>query len=374
MKKVTLRPLAVIDLSLRYARRMEGNKIIHYRVSMPTVISSLLNVPGASPLKEVQDYIRSQEGDDIEFEVIDHRRPKFDNKDGGALAVEDVSDKVLKNHPKILKELKKYKSDTLIHQFLRYENKFYQYKDLASYWINKNVIRYLNIAYNKLFNIPYTDFVYPIKSDREIRMMAEGPVKYLETLVKAQRTIVPVTYLAYMYEEVDEQKAFDALASDLKILSDNGLILGHLCMPSTLEMADNIGFGIPIKALFCYVVADTDRLMRHVLRKNPLEFPPGYKIYKDIGVMGEMYEGECANPISGFDPASKYEIETVYIDPVYEKNHQAVLDAYTDSLDHVNKVAKTVKEGLKNSTVESESCVTEPNKVMVNVKITKNSN
>lgn len=317
-EKIKLYPLATIDLNLRYARRLEGNKIRHYRVSMLGILS------GISAQDMILKYLKDKEG----VEAIIVQQPSQQTSSSvSVLKIEDVTDKVLKGLAKVKKQLS-LKTTSLLHEWVEYKSSWDRYRDLFDHYFYK--------------------YTYPVVCRLLFKPLPlwYGIAKTADVYVGKRRgfhRIDQVRFLIYGYEEPDEQLAFVKLRNDLKNLSDKGLILRSLCMPSTLELADTIGSGNKMKCVFCYVAVDTKKLYE-LTGKDPLSYPP-VKL-DDIGIH-ETDEGET-NWLD-MDPRYKYQIEEVEIPFCdVEANHAAVVKSYEDSVETVNEIAKKAKKNLSN--------------------------
>lgn len=316
--KVVLRPLAVTDLSLRYARRLEGNKIIHYRISS---IPAIIGVPGFDAFSLVKEHILEFEPS-AQVELAD----SFKISEG---LCGDVSAQVLT--PQIKADLEKRK-------------------------VNAQLLQYLEIPNGPGFFQKIAHFV-----SRFPRLKKYIPSKYL------QRRVSPASYLSYTYEQPDEAKAFEALRQDLQILSDRGLILGHLVMPSTIFLADTVGSGVLTKAVFCFLFVDQHKLMTQLGLDSLVNMPR--LPLREIGVKSENFEGSLGQHIVG----QNYEIEEVRVDlGTSDANRKAYEQNYLANRHIVNDVANRQRDSLKDHVVQSESTYdSDERKVYVNIKVSK---
>lgn len=322
-KQVQLIPLAVTDLSVKYARPLGNNKILHYRVS---AISHIAGLAG-DPFKAVAEYIHTNEG--LEAVLVENNNPSK----GGVLQAEDMTEAVLKGMPQIRKALQKRRVNGSIYQYtepmsfadIQNEPKSYITRDGVSHK-HKPTSRFL-VGLNILAHKLGLENLIP---------------RRFQTLV---RRVTPVTYLTYCYEAPDEQVAIDTLRQDLRTLHERGLIMGHLSMPSSMTLADTVGAGVPRKVLFCFVVLNQTELLRQV-NKNPLEV--SRKPYTEfLGIKGEAFEGELAVNLT----PGRYEIEQVDVNPAdqltSDKIRQAVLLNYLENVPVVNEVAESQRQLIK---------------------------
>jgi hypothetical protein len=315
--KIVLRPLAVTDLSLRYARRLEGNKIIHYRISS---IPAIIGVPGFDAFSLVKEHILEFEPD-AEIELAD----SIKNPEG---LFGDASHILT---PQIRAELEKRK-------------------------MNCQLMQYLEIPNGPGFLQKVAHFASRFES-----LKRYIPSKYL------QRRVSPASYLSYTYEQPDEAKAFEAMRQDLQTLSDRGLIMGHLVLPSTIYLADTVGSGVATKAVFCFLFVDQHKLMTQLGLTSLVDMPR--LPLREIGVRSENFEGSLGQHISN---GQAYEIEEVGVNlGTTEANRKAYEQNYLANRHIVNDVANHQRAALKDHVVQTESANTDDRKVHVNIKISK---
>lgn len=315
--KIVLRPLAVTDLSLRYARRLEGNKIVHYRISS---IPAIIGVPGFDAFSLVKEHILSFEPD-AQVELAD----SFKMPEG---LCGDVSAQVLTPH-------------------LRAE--------LENRKVNAHLMQYLEIPDGPGFLQKVAHYASRIGLKKYV------PSRYL------QRRVSPASYLSYTYEETDEAEAFAALRRDLQILADRGLILGHLAIPSTMYLADTVGSGVLTKAVFCFPFVDQHKLMTQLGLDSFVNMP---KLpLREIGVKSENYEGGLGQHISN---GQSYEIEEVRVDlGTSESNRKAYEQNYLENREYVNDAASRQREAMDETTVSVESFAGDDRKVHIVTKFSK---
>lgn len=329
-EKVELIPLAITDLSIKYARRLEGNKILHYRVSSIALLSGF----AGDPFKTVSEYIFKNEG--LEAVLVQNA-----NQSKGALEAHDLSNKVLADFPSIRRALSQKRVTSQLYQY----NKLMTFADRARQ-STTHVDRQGNIHQVKRTS----RFLIGLNllADK-LGLLSLIPSKYSTYI----RQVVPVTYLTYSYEETDEVKAIHAMQEDLQRLHQRGLIMGHLSMPSTITMADTVGAGVARKVLFCFVVVDLNKLCAQ-LEKSPIDLPRK-PLTELLGVKGEAFEGELGYNLT----SGKYEIEIVDVNPrdqmTAERIQQAVQLNYLQNVDHVNDVARKMSSYINNSVIETSS-------------------
>lgn len=348
--KVELIPLAVVDLSFRYARHMGDKKIRHYKVS---AISALMGEL-VKPLDQVAEFIRKTEPD-AEISVRETRRYMKNDPDGSdsSMIIDDVTDKVCTR--KLRKQLLRKKVNGQI----------FQYEEPMS---PADARRFNSTPIVNKWGVE-TDELPPTYKLSIGDWLAYAAFKVgLGKLVPPKhkvRKVTACTYLSYRYDEGQEKEAYGVLYQDLKILSDRGLIQGHLTMPSTLSLADTVGSLRMPKVIFCFLFVDTNKLAEQ-LGKSLLDLPRNPTSL--IGVKGETLEGGIGPSISEM---VDYEIEEVEVSSeTPNKSRQAYLDNYVETRDAVNEVAKRANALREEVNVETEA-FTQDRQVHVNMKITK---
>lgn len=324
MSTVILRKLSQVWLNTTFARTMEDGSITHY--SVPYDYSS------NNPLKDVKDYImktESKEGSEIEF-VLEATASLVSPDTFGNVNTQDVSS-ILKHDPKVKKSLKKHKAQRLIHE-----------TDLMSK--KDRVINFLaRVANPKIVAINKVLIKIQKLSSEEL-MLGKG--RLLPTISHrfGLRKYNFVKYICIAFEAPDYLEAQDALLSDLRILQDNDLIMGHLSMPSLIALADTIGSGHQMCALFCFPIIDDAKLEKligkELLNANKL-------CLKHLGVLYENLEGGI-NYLNDIDYHQKYKIKTITVtDLSYDKIQEEVKVAFNESIPTVNKAAAMTRKLLK---------------------------
>lgn len=382
MKTIELRQVAITDLNIRYARSMGGNKIKHYVINMSSVL--LGKLANQAPLDMLKDHLVMEEGEPVEIKILPTsyggqfacEGTETEMAAGGTvLQVKDVENIILKDNPEIATALKQVHAKSQLYQYNenvepiknRYVNSVFSF-------INKYLISKINALLYKIQE-PKFDFGMDTDENNELKEKTVGKIqsflekralyqkaiskiKYIPHLPEQHyvRKVVPCSYLTVAFEEDDLQNAANSLLSDLKMLQQNGLIMGHLCMPRMIILADTIGSGKQQYALFCFLFVNTDKLMKLKNIESPLALPRKYLSL--IGVQNETFEGGI-NYLNGIDPSSKYEIEEVLISiggTTYDTSRQAVIDTYNAAKEYVNEEAKKASEALKKiKKVSSES-------------------
>lgn len=328
MSKIQLRPTAIVDLSLSYARHMGENKVRHYRVSAMNLMIGK-NV-GRSTQDIVREFIKKTEGEtDVEF--VEIPKPKEQHSDNLTLRIKSQTD-VLKNDKDIRKALEKKAIKSQLHQYKTYENTLDRYKDLVVYYYN-------HFTGDYLFPEPSKTLSAVRKFFRFFGFRPNNSYQF-----KYKHNIVPCTYLSVMFEEGEYEEAKKALLADLRVLQNHRLILGHLSMPSSIDLADTVGLGRNPTALFCFLFLDYEKL-HEVLGTTPMTIP--MLPLKPLGVKYESAEGSI-NYLNDVPFNKKYEIEVVEVtDFGMEEARQAHIDSFEASKEVVNDVASVMSEALK---------------------------
>jgi hypothetical protein len=360
---IELRPLAQVDLSLRFARQMGGNKIRHYVLSGLDAVQG--HILGKTPTEIVAEFIEKTEGEKVKFLPTS----TSGRNDGKLLNIVDAS-VMLDDYPKIKKALEKVKSNSVL----------YQYTDYPSF--GARILGVLAKPINALFSLI-----------NKRRLKAAGLYKienrfeYLDRLNEIKllpllhvghpiRRVEPAIFLSVTFEAPDLQRAQQALVDDLKLLSDKGLILGHLAMPSMMIMADQTGSGFNTFTLFCFPFLDSKKIPK-LLGISLAEFLQSPKSPCHVpGVKYATYEG-MTKYLDGVDPASKYDIETVHVQFGLTQDEllQAHSESYKESVRTVNEAARNAAELYRDSIVRnkrSENIANNTVEVKADI-ITKNS-
>jgi hypothetical protein len=334
MEKVILRPVAITDLNIRYARHMGGNKVRHYVLPALVVVKeSLIGDDGGKNF--LKHFIAETEGiTDVEFVEARHQaRHQAKTGQSAPLILEDVTDLVF-NQPgdsKVVRSLKKLSAKQLIVEYHWYSSIFGKLYD-----------KFIAFPWNRLlfrFNFWSTRF-------------AALDCKYQHKFHRVKSLTVAC--------KLDElHRAFEVLRQDLCTLNDLGLIEGHLAMPSVVELADTVGLGKNNVALFCFPVINEQRASK-LLKKQQFELP---NLYLELfNVISETPEGEIGY-LDGVDLKDKYDIEEVQVGSdtfgelllTSDEARDAHISSFENAKDWVNEVSSTQKKQLAKLEKESNS-------------------
>lgn len=344
---IELQPLAVSDLSFTYARKMEGNKIRHYKVTASDIVMSKFT--GKSCDDVVKEYILKEEGE--EATVLPYKNAVWPKEVGETIAsrnaafqMRDISKLLLENNPEIEKALRTVKVQSQLYQY-NVPGPWYEplWNTLASGY--NFLIAPINHLLAKLqgFKNPFEASAHrEMNDDGRGWHMTEDQGFFLPHMqqIGYARRVSPCSYLSISFEEDFLQEAVDNLLSDLKILHEKDLIMGHLTMPGIILLADTIGSGKSSYAIFCFLFVDQYKLCE-ITGKTFLDLPK--KPLELIGVKTEAFEGGLGGALSNV-----YEIEPIYVSSQdFESRRQAYIENYLENVEHVNKVAKKVSEGIE---------------------------
>lgn len=344
---IELRRLAVFDLSVVFARLMGGNKIRHYVIPGTSLI--MTKFTGQTPEDLVKEHIKIIEKCDEEVTFLPERTgtPFFQNaydSDSKTLQVKEVSTIILKNHKDIEFSLAQRAIKSVLHQYNHDATPFRsRFVSPITTFLNRGICKINEIL--RAHQLKDKDVASMDRFEYLNLKIFQIPLLPMYGYV---RKVTPCHYLTVAFEEGDIQEATESLVSDLKILNDKDLIMGHLCMPSMMLLADTTGSGKVICVLFCFLFVDHDKLMKLCGFSNPLEFynKSSSRPLKLIGVKNETFEGGI-NFLNGVEPKSRYDIEEVEVAiGTPEGGRQAHINNYLETVSAVNDVAKKAKEVL----------------------------
>ena len=286
---IKLKRLPMTDLNPKYARLLENNVIKHYTVP---IIASMVQDTSNDELVKFQ--VSKELG--ITPEEVQIEEPK---QRDAPFARTHLS--LLKNHKKIKKELEKIKTNSML----------YKYTDntLLERFITKlgNILNPIIRRLNKFVGIP-------------------------EIPCLVFRKVTPCSFLALTYEESDREEAEKILLNDLKTLSDKGLIMGHLMMPTEFKLANNIGSDQDIYCLACFIFVDYYKMHKilnttpYTLKKLPLN--------NHLGLKTEVFDGSADSGLTGLHPNKKYTVEETSV-------------VWPDKVDIREEVIKAYNEGIE---------------------------
>lgn len=325
--KIQLRPLSIHSLCFIYARVMDDKKIRHY--SVPFVKTML----GADPRVLVCNHIRKEEPD-AEIDFLETSTP-------GVLTPEEVS--LPFTEFSTWNSLRINKIGTILHQYNHHLVhpiwKLVVGKYIAPYY--NALVKPINEALRKfqmrgmepdeISRFDYLDHI------RTIRLIPTIPVWTQEDY---ERRVSSCIYHTVAFEEGDEEIAYKALADDLEIYAKYKAIQGHLSMPSRIQLADTVGSGKKIYAVYCFMFADFNKIPGWnpmTAEKAPSPFP---------GIRTASYEGGVT-VLPEIDYTKRYEIETIKVDDNSEKLQDAIQKAYDESVPAVQKAAAKTRKKIK---------------------------
>ena len=333
MNKIILRQLAISDLCLSFARRMEGNKIIHYTMSY------LSKMMGADPEQLVTEFIRKTEPD-AEIEFV--KAPTHE----GPFATPAFS--FLDKEPKIKAALQKFQSYQQLYQYKLPATSLGKWiavkMTLANLWnsamapLNKLLVKLQPHKVRKFVEDGVAEYMATEDVSTQFKLLISKLIviptftKYFDD--KNLLRVTPCLYHSVAYEEGDELIAEQAILSDLRIYQSYGAIMGHFVMPSRIKLADTIGSGKDRYALICFFFADFYKIpgWNPLLTKGvPSPFP---------GVRTAGFENQIVE-LPELDASTRYQIEVVsLVEDRREANLMAYHQSYLDSLPAVQAAVK----------------------------------
>lgn len=339
MNKITLRTLPLSDLSIKYARFCGDGRVTHYSVPFASIVL------GGDPKELVSNFIKKTEPD-AELEFLP---PAHVDSQRVAAPYVLANDEDIRN----ALEAKEIKSN------------LYQYLDLSNLtrtqlvisWIAYHVNpiinffnRGLNIVQQKFYNVhPIDHFLDTEDETVEQRISREQAIsaklekfKFLPLVPTFEeqyvRKITPAIYHALAYDEDKEDEAAAILRADLRKYQDLGAIMGHLSMPSTIEVGEFVGTGKRRFILFCFLFID----MYKVPGFNPL-VPPKFVHTPVDGIVSAAWEG-CY--VSLPELTTEFQVETINVAESYDDNLAAYHDSYRASLPVVDKAVKNTQKKI----------------------------
>ena len=357
---IKLHRLAVTTLSLDYSRELLSDgpkrKLRHYKVPMSW---PLLKGQTADAL--VRDYIAKTDGVSTSDIIIDSPPIVVETAQGlvqGPAIITKECPEILVGLPKVKKQLERHKCDTLIYQYVgtlpslkdRLYNVFSEFVNRVTSLINRPLA-----AIQRLF--------LRIKPSGDDIWFCDRRIKFIPAmkLIPRPHHIVPCRFLAVAFEQSDTEKAIEIMRTDLSKLADQDLILGHLAMPSIIELADTIGSGQKTYALFCFLFVDEGKL----LKSNGLTYldlkPNELMLRKLLGLRTESYEGSLT-VIAELDHHQKYDIEVVSIgQEERESRHEAYIESYHKQREAIDAADQLNKERDLNNEIAYKQKIKEEN-------------
>jgi hypothetical protein len=327
---IILRPVAITDLNVKFARDMGNNKVRHYSVSHTAMLVN--HFTDKTPQDMVRDYIYETENTlDVEFvpptaqdravaallNFVDVNRTKF----GPELMVKDVTDIILKNDKPLLRALLKTRATQLLHMHTYYNN-------------------FLEKAYDQIASLINRYVISPLISCGLLGF-------YSHMRLLGTKRMAPVKFMSVAFRADQVEMAVDVLLNDLKKLEDRGLILGHLVMPSIIQLADTVGIGSLPYALFCFPIVDEHKLNAIINFSGKDPDTMRLKL-SEVGVRCETFEGGIYSfNEKGLD--ADYDIEVIDIEEFNtDQIRLETIKAFEDSKDLVNEVAAKNRKALGN--------------------------
>lgn len=318
---IKLRQLTPISLSVTYAQMIDEQTIRHYHIPYAKI---LVGPKTADEL--IIEYLNKEENQPIQIEASIRNAFGVDPISG----VKEAAD-VLQNLSKIKKQLEKVECKAMVHQY-----------NQKSEW------------YKYLFNpiaIPYNWVIFKINSkwsDHQWKKLAkpEDRFEYLDSLSTIKqlpllpvagfyRYATPCRFLTVTFDESNRAKAVEILQTDLRILADKKLIMGHLQKPFTMQLADVVGSGELSYVLGCFLFV-YDKRIEKLVGKDRFRvegFEP-LSLNTLLGLRTESVEGA----LSGVDLRKKYVIEEINIcEGEAQERHEAYLKSCEEQQEVIAK-------------------------------------
>lgn len=362
MKDIEVRKLATTTLSTKYARKIDDKTIRHYNLTL--VQSIINNIQKRDDLWSIKEQIEKEEKEPVDLVVlptiskgwVDFSKQKNTTELHGinifgempnpnaleALNIKEVTGILLKDDQDILKSLTKRKIDILLFQENRKIPFYVRLFNIISKPINYVLVR-INRAIHEYYLSKLPKKENGVVDRFDYLDVVQTPlIPILPEYPKYIRVAHPCSFLSVAFEEDDIEAATQSLISDLRILQDNKLIMGHLMMPSIMILADDIGSGKNSYVISCFLFVDHERLKK-ITGKSALELPR--LPLSLLGIKNEVGEGSI-NWVNGIDPKTKYNIETVSVGSTDAM--EAHIANYLDTRDEVNRVAASYQPMVRN--------------------------
>lgn len=324
---IKLRKPAFFDLTIRYTRMMGENKIRSYIISYANTLNT-----SKTPDEMVTEYIFKETGEPVEIE-----EPKSTNAYGTDYAGIAKADYVLENLPNVKKQLEKKEIKSTLHQ---YETRspwwHYLFNVIAIpyNWIVLKINRkWENYQWKKLGGFPTT------KWGREGLWALRDQIKSIPLLPVAgyRRQVTVCRFFSVVFDESYREQAVEMFRNELTILASKNLIIGHLAMPFTMQLADTVGVSENTFVLCCFLFLDDQKLAKIAGKKSFGEecSKPGF-LNEILGLKSEAPEGA-----TGFQFRKHYDMEYVYVCADEAKERQAAyLKSYEEQQEAMKKINK----------------------------------
>jgi NTP pyrophosphatase (non-canonical NTP hydrolase) len=339
MKYVNLHRVVIYDLYDRYARTMEDGTILQYAV--PLAATLIKENADKTSFDLVKEFIEKYEPDAVvRLDTFESARLMARTPPGKGIHVEDTTDVVLHEHKRIKDQLLKNQTKSLIFRTSNITLKdrivigLSELVNRASSRINRvlSAIQSPFLEWDQYKLIPYIWIKIP------------------------HRTINLAQFLTVAFEQKDYKEAVNALLSDLQILSEKGLILGSLSMPSIMQLADTVGAGQNTYVLFCFPIINQTKLEKLILPEYRSLQRPDQQL-KNLGLSYASQEGDITW-LNNEDPTAKYKVQTVLVGDYSDENKKAHEEAYLESVGKINRIASKMRKDLERN-LETERKILE---------------
>lgn len=317
MKTITLREVRTASLKMTFAMKNDKGLYDRYEISMAALLSKY---PELSPLdgaqKFLEEHFSTTLGERVDVILI---------PDSGVSSKTVALDESIFTKG-VIKALKKKKTNGILYQYNQNYSKLpdtlASILDTVGKAINRFLVKPINSVLHTIYGLdPIRDVaVASIQffddNEVEIPNPFDGSIKtkyqeyadlkdskfFLPMVFDCRflRAVTTVTFLAVKCEEENLGKAIEAVSLDLDIMAIFGLIMGHLTMPTIVELSNGVGNGKKVYGVIAFPILNSVKLMKLLQIKSPLDLSQcGLKELASIGVANAVPEGGI-NSIDGY--------------------------------------------------------------------------
>lgn len=399
MKKLTLRLLPMSSIVFTYALTHENGKITHYVISLAMAMQEDVVDPLAASEAILIRAIKKEYGADVEVEILDNKKTvnsvaqnAVQDEDGRVSYSTSDPEHFMKTVPldeeffneSTIKALNQRRTSSLLYQYFKnvsgLPDSLALAKDQVARLLNSTVLflinKYLIGGLNSLLHRAYgtkalhdqtqstlegTAQILTSAIGKEFNFdsfsaSAEIHKTTLEEYQKAiegkffipllhingsfVRAVEPCVFFVLGCGEEDLDRATASFGDELDRAADRGFIMGHLSMPGMTELANTVGNGKKIYALFVFFIINTDNLLKAGGYKNPLDAPRQEEQLRRLGFKSVVEEGGLTY-LDGKVPYSDLVIQTVNVGELERKNDQdTMVAAYQEQQEAQRKIAE----------------------------------
>lgn len=361
--KLLVRYLPTVSFNRSYAVELPDGKIVHYTHNFNPEMS-VKQFDDALVVKLNEDY---EDVTEIEFAAM----ASPDLTTGETYKTLPIADDVFdKNTRKALKKMKKnqyniplvqtdeyvYVPNWLgglvdrftgkINSIIRFvEDKMHQ-KTINGYLKSKGILK----RSSGMLILPEAEF----DDDKywELMEIVNKELLGIKTLLPRIPRLPWIRYVNFMVTfaimcgEEDLAKAAEALSNDLNLLHSKELILGSLSMPKIMELANMVGNGKKVYAVFAMPIVNFKKTQK--LGFNPPTSPDIQTFLNEtIGTKYATYEGAISN-LDGKQPYQDLIIGQVDFGANLTKNaYEEAAKAYQEGQEKMHRIAVRRKEAIE---------------------------